>query len=1360
VSENLSIEGGTLLGKGTATSSAWGSFVPDFVVQTLLDHPDRPPIANTAPIDAVVLFADIVGFTPMSEALARAGSYGTEELTRILNSWFGSMAHCIANHGGTVAEFAGDALIAVFRYGRRTRRATMRRAVQCALDMQAAMTSFRAVVTRAGTFGLAMKAGLGDGRLLLTIMGDPAIRLQYVLAGQALDRAAAAERHAGSGEAVVDSEVIDSTVGIEVRERRARWCVVAGLRRRVPPQVRPPSPQRIDEGAAGRLLPFLHPAITQRLRSGRRDLVNEHRKVSVAFVGLLELVADDPRAVADLQSCVAAAVQVIARYDGYLHQIATGDKGTLLIAYFGAPVSHEDDEERAVRCCLQLLRLPGGALCAGVTTGFVYCGEAGSQSRRTYTVIGDSVNLAARLMWAARPGQLLIDGTTHARVRETTTEDRLEPVTVKGRAGHVDVWSVRAVRERILIPSHTAASTEPLVARHLEVTKVQALAQRVRAGEGQVFCLTGEAGIGKSRLVAEAIKIAESLGFMVYGGACRSLGTTTSYLVWRSIWRGLLDLDTSRPLAEQQAQLTAQVARRERGSGGRAPLLGPVLNLPMPDSELTAALDPQTRDELSRSLLLDCLRERAARPLLLVLEDCHWIDPASQALLKFLARNIGDQRVLIAVTARPATAPSPLASLSQLEWFSEIQLAELAAADAERLVVQRLRRWYGEDATLAPDLVRQLADRGGGNPLYLEELVSFLHAQGVDPHDGRTPATLDLPASLQRLMMARIDQLAEGEQATIKVASVIGRRFRPQWISGSYPAAGSPEEVARHLEHLAELDLTPRHSTDPELEYQFRHAVTQEAAYGSLTFSMRETLHERVGQFIERTYPDRLAQYVDVLAHHYGCTRRADKQRVWFRAAGDAAKAAFANQAAIDYYERLLPLLPELETGEVLAALGAVLQLTGGWEEAEATYRRAMEVARRSGDRGLLAASQRDLGNLFMYRRSHAKAVTWLTRAADEFNRLGDRHGLSIALDRLTYAFIRQSAYTEALATAERHLDLATEAADPAGMSIALNHMGLVRSNIGDTRSALALLERALDMATRAGDQGYLIHAVNNLAFVHFTYGDQRRAAMYWQEALSVAQRIGYRQTAALAIGNLGEVYREQGDHARANKCFFHSLRIAAELGDWRGVAYKVASVAVTAAAQGHGREAEWLFSRAIDLARVLDSPYLLCYSLHHQAQLYAARGWLDKAERLNGEALEIANQRSERDIQVRAELLSIRLQLALGRIDEHAAIRRLRVLRDAWTEPHERAVLLDLLFQLDPVPETRREAAGLYRSLCERAPSVEYREAYARLTGMTLPPGPPLPPLPEAVKEEVVEIDELLRQVDLAARQLNTDIA
>lgn len=1341
--------------EASRSDAAWGAHVPDYVIALLRDHPGRTPITAGEPTDAVVLVADVAGFTPMSEALARSGHHGIEELGGILNAWFDAMNERIRNYGGGIAEFAGDALIAVFGGGGGTpaRRAAGQRAVQCALDMQACMVRFQPVPTRAGTFHLTMKVGLAAGPLLQTVMGDPAVRVGPVLLGPALQRAVAAEHRARGSEVIAADELVEPGTGDGLVERDRRGWLVRGVRRRVGP-VPPAAPPSLDDGGSARLAPFLHPAIAERLRSGRRELVNELRTVAALFVGLQAVEVEDRHAVEDLQRFLAAAVRVIAHYGGHFRHLAAGDTGSVLVAFFGAPVGHEDDEERAVRCGLELLGLPGGPYRVGVATGAVYCGEVGTDARREYAVIGDSVNLAARLMGAAREGQLLVDRATYERVRRHTVHERLAPLAVKGKTGRIDVWSVRSVREERALASEPAAGL-PLVGREAQVARIEAVVGQVQNGDGHVLVVTGDAGIGKSRLVAEAVRAATRRGFTVVGGASRSHATTTSYLVWRSVWRDLLRLDTSLPVADQRAQLVDRIAQRAPDAAQRAPLLAPVLTLPMPDSPLIAPLDPQTRDGLLRTLLLECLCDVASStPTLLVLEDHHWIDPPSAALLEFLARSIGDRRVLILVTARATSAGTSPAT--RLAHSSELHLRDLPRSEAELLVGLHVRRRDPTAADVDPGVLTRIAEQGEGNPFYLEELVTYLHATGVDLRNPRAVAALELPDGLQRLLTARLDQLGEGEKATIKVASVIGRRFRASWIAKAYPGAGGPQEVARHLERLHELDLTPRRSDAPDPEYQFKHAMTQETAYQSLTFRMRESLHERVGLLIESTDPERLAQYVDVLAHHYGRTQRVDKQQVWFRAAGDAARTAFANDTAVGYYRRLLPLLPEAETGEVLIELGGVWQVTGEWAEAERSYRRAMEVATDAGRPAVLAAGERDIGDLFMYNRSHAEAVTWLRRAAAGFDRLGDAAGLSRTLESLAFALYRQGAYSDALATAERRRTLAAAAGDLAGMSIALGITGLVQLETGHPGQARELLQAALDTATRADNRVCLLYAVNNLSVVHLRHGEHRPAVTHGLRAFEVAQEIGYRRNAGVVVGNLGEVYRDEGDHGSATRCFAYALGIALDLRDWTTIGDQVANLAATAAARGRDREAERLFDRAVAIGRHLDTPYLLCGWLHRLATLHVEQGRFDEADRLNQESLAMAEAHDERYLRIRASVLDQRLRVVVGRARADESIAHLRALEGRCTEPSERALVLDALWRLDPTAEDARSAAAhLYRDLYERTPTVEYRAAHAFLTGVTLPPGPPLPPLPAPLDTDAADVAELLRRVDRITPQI-----
>lgn len=1318
-------------------AATWRSYLPEHVLRLLLttDNVSNPPA--TQRVEAVVLYADVVGFTALTESFAGSGSYGTEQLTRIINRWFEVTADAIVGAGGSVVDFAGDALVGMFDYTPETAGPVARRAIRCAERIREATASVVPVSTPGGARSLTIRVGMAAGPLVLMLLGDPETRLQHLIAGPALDDAIDALHRADRGEIVVQAALKEAAgpLGTADPPRTAGRTATAELERLVEP--------------------FLHPAIRTRLRSGRHELVNEHRKVTTAFVRLPDLSVDDPATVDGLQRYLAAGVAIIDRYGGHLRHLMADDKGTVLVAVFGTPVSHEDDEERALRCCLELLALPGGAGRGGVTTGPVFCGEVGSDVRREYAVVGDAVNLAARLMEAASPGQLLVDRSTFERVRDMVVAEGPTVLTAKGKTKPVSAWAVRVVHEVAPTGSLPSPSPGALVGRAAETSRLMQIVREVREGHGRVVWLHGEAGIGKSRLAAEACRITGTLGFTGYGDSCRSQGTNSSYLVWRSIWRELLGIDPSWSVDKQRAALTERVARYD-GTGERAPLVAAVIDVPMPETGLTAQLDQGGRDVLLRSILLACLRERAAAaPLVLLLEDCHWIDPASLSLLDLITGHLGDMPVLLLATSRELTP----GTLSGAEHVIELPLTQMTSTDARRLARLRLRERYGSDSTIAPRLIEQIDEQAGGNAFYIEELVAYLHDNRFDPASPAGLAALQLPGSLQRLVMARIDQLTDDEKAAVKVASVIGRRFKPPWIASVYPKAGSPAEVAEHLVRLNDLELTPRIALLPEPEYEFKHPITQETAYRSIAYDTRAALHERVGLFIEETFTDQLPQYVDLLAHHYARTERIDKQLIWFRAAGNRAKAIFANEAATQYYGRLLPLLPQDGQAALHIEIGAVHHHTGQWAEAERHYRLALRAAEATGRRDIVAAGQRQLGDLLMYTHSYAESVSWLERALAGFESLDDRHGLSRTLERMSFALFLQGSYGEALALARRHLDMATESDDLPAMSAALNHIGLCLFMTGQIQDALDNLRSAVDTAERADYRPGMLHGTNNLGWAFSGIPDHVQAIASYRRALDVAQDIGARHTANVTVGNMGEVYRKEGDFGRARACAMHCLRVAVELRDWTTGADQVANLGAIAAAEGRADEAQQLFEQAIRLARELDAPAFLCNWLNRLARLHLSMGNIATAERLNSEALRVAEEHGERDVHVDAYILAIRLRIDRGEVDPAGAAESLRKAAVRWTEPREVAALLDAAWQAAPADDdARTTAAGIYEKLYARAASLEYRHAYRRLTGIRLPPGPPLPALPSwIVTDDGPGLPALLERIDQARRHHTT---
>lgn len=285
------------------------------------------------------------------------------------------------------------------------------------------------------------------------------------------------------------------------------------------------------------------------------------------------------------------------------------------------------------------------------------------------------------------------------------------------------------------------------------------------------------------------------------------------------------------------------------------PLLGVLLNLEIPDNDFTKTLEPKYRQSALWALLEDCLRAAAQdEPLQIVIEDLHWIDALSHDLTEELTRVLSDSRVCFVLAYRPPQlARLEARRLEAMPNFTRIELHELNATEAEGAIRAKLAQLYpARSGAVPPILVEKLMARSQGNPFYLEELLNFLRACGLDPREPQALEKIELPDSLHTLILSRIDQLSEHEKTTLRVASIVGRLFRAEWLTGYYPNLGGATRVQVDLDGLAEMDITSQDSPEPELAYLFKHIVTHEVTYESLPFATRAKLHEQLAAYLER----------------------------------------------------------------------------------------------------------------------------------------------------------------------------------------------------------------------------------------------------------------------------------------------------------------------------------------------------------------------------------------------------------------------------------------------------------------------------------------------------------------------------
>lgn len=1149
----------------------------------------------------VALFADISGFTPLAEALVQelGPQRGAEELSLHLNEVYDALIDELHRYGGSAVSFTGDAMTCWFDASGTDLRPAARRAVASALSMQRAMTAFASVAIPSGhAVSLAVKIAVAAGPARRFVVGDPAIQLIDVLAGATFDRLAQAERQARKGELVLDLSALEA-LGADAAIAAWRSIETLGQRFAVVDRLNvdvPASPwPELEPGAlsADQARPWLLPPVHERLQAGQGEFLAELRPAVALFLNFSGISYDDDNAAARLDAFVRHAQQTIARYNGALLSLNIGDKGSVLYAAFGAPLAHEDDPARAASVALELRAPPLDYIRSvqmGLSQGRMRTGAYGASGCRTYGVLGDEVNVAARLMQAAAPGQILAGQAVRQSAGDQFTWGPPQALRVKGKAEPVPAFGLLGRRARRAVHHQEPKYALPMIGRAPELALIEGCLEAAAGGRGQVVGITAEAGMGKSRLVAEAARLAQARGWAGYVGECQSYGTSTSYLVWHNLWRSFFEVDPDLDAARQAASLEAQLRAIDPALAVRTPLLGAALNLPLPDNDLTATFDAQLRKTSLEALLAECVQARAAQaPLFFILEDCHWLDPLSQDLIEVVGRAITDLPVLLLLAYRPAGAPARL--MQALPRVTEVRLTDFTPDEAAQLIGLKLQRFFGPGVAAPPALVERLTARAQGNPFYIEELLNYLRDRQVALDDEAGLDHLELPASLQSLILSRIDQLSESQKSTLKVASVIGRLFRATMLWGAYPQLGSLEQIKADLQQLHRLDLTPLDVPEPELVYLFKHVITQEVAYESLPFATRAFLHEQIGLYLEQAPSEVREQMLDLLAHHFGLSHNQAKKREYWLKAGQAAQARYANAVAIEFYRQVMPLLPPADQVPALRQLGQVLKLTGRWDEAMAVFQQAFDLAGQLNDLSTRARCQTDIGDLFWKQAQYVEARAWLARAQLTFEMLGDDAGLGQTLHLSGTLAAQQGDLDAARALYEQSLDLRRRLDDRPSIASLLNNLGIIARFQGDPALAERLNAQGLALRRELGDRRAIANSLNNEGMLALDQGDHARARQRLEEALQLLREIGDRWGLANSLNNLANVARDQGDAAAAQALYVESLTINRELGDRLAVAYLLEDIGRLAVRRDRAGAALRLLGAAQALRDVIGAP-------------------------------------------------------------------------------------------------------------------------------------------------------------------------
>jgi class 3 adenylate cyclase/tetratricopeptide (TPR) repeat protein len=1081
--------------------------------------------------------------------------------------------------------------------------------------------------------------------------------------------------------------------------------------------------------------------LAEKILTVRSALEGERKQVTVLFVDVAGFTALssrlDPEEVHGLMSrAFELMLEAVHRYEGTVNQFL----GDGIMALFGAPIAHEDHARRAVHAALDLrgaletyqqtLERQRGItfrVRQGLNTGLVVVGSIGTDLRMDYTAVGDTTNVAARLQQAAAPGAIVISEAVRRLVEGFFETRVIDPVAAKGKSEPLpasEVVAARSARTRLEVRSEHGLTR--FVGRERELRLLAECFDKVRSGQGQVVFLAGEAGIGKSRLLQEfRLRLADRATWLE--GHAISFGRSIAFRPLIDLLKRNFGIEEGESEAAIIPKIEAGVRRLAADLPAIIPRIRFLLSVDPGDASLLT-MDPRLRrSEIFEALRRLMLRAAEVRPQVLVFEDLHWMDQATEDFLKFIDDSLAAARVLVLLTYRPGHEHG----LGDRTFHTRVAVGALASEESHAMAEAILA-----SAGMAPEIDRLVLGKAEGNPFFVEEVLrSLLEVGAITEANGHSVLVerlgdVSVPDTIHDVIMARIDRLSEVPRKTLQLAAVIGREFPRRLLDRILDEGGSTEAA---LAELKALELIYEKSIFPEPVYVFKHALTHDVAYASLLIQRRQELHRLIGAAIEALYADRLAEQYEIVAYHFSRGGEWARALDYLVRAARKAAAAFANREAVALYDEALRAALQLGDAvdprlvmDIHLALANLYFVLSEFERSRAAAGQALALARAAGDRPREGAAL----------AATAWAATW-ARDLDTAVRFG-REAIAVAepidakpvLARAHFAigFIR--AVTGGLPEAREELDraraISLAADDVAHLSLSLSGAGLLKSWAGDFAAgatlqaeglglarernllvpllfsfflygltlagrgdydgALGLFREGLVLSEKVGDEAIHHRLLNCLGWVHLELGDLDGALDLNRRGAEVGRRRKDPGTIPNAEINLADVFLARGDLPQAREFLegiarYHDDPTTSSWMKWRYLIRLQASLGELWLAQGDLAKAKGCADRCLELATRSVSRKNLVKGWRLAGEIATARRQWEAAEQALGEALAVARSIGNPTQLWKSHLAMGRLRAESGRPDlaraEYRAAREvLDGIKSALQDPDLRAAL------------------------------------------------------------------------------------
>lgn len=1251
------------------TASETGRLAP-YVPRALLARVARPLEVLGEVVPCTMVFADVSGFTRLSERLARQGKEGAEQLVDVINTCFSALLAEAYGRGGSLVKFGGDAMVLMF-YDQEGDQQHALRACSAAVAMRHRLREVGN--SRAGEHHvvLRMSVGVHSGPYAMFVVG--ASHRELLIGGPAASTVVTLEAAASSGQILISPDTarqlprscLGSAVGPGVLLSRApaacEWIPPAGL---------PAPPGEV-------IASFLPSAVRNHLLS--RSAVPQHRTATIAFLqyaGLDEVVVREgpDHAAQRLDELVRLVQEAVERYEvSFLDSDIAADGGKIRLSA-GVPRAIGEDEERMLLALRHIVEAgPPLPLRAGVHHGPVFSGQVGPIYRRWYAVMGDTVNLAARLVARAPAGRIYATRDVMRRAKTSFAQTALEPFAVKGKTRPVQAWEVGPP---IRGASDFAIRLElPLVGRDRELAALQTAIDAARRGSGSLIEIVGETGAGKSRLIAEAGTFGR--GMVRLRATCEVYTRDTPYHAWRDPLRTLLGLTGHEPQDVVLDRLRTEIESAQPDLLPWLSLIAIVFDIAVAPSEEVEQLADASQAAKLHEVVLRFLRPALVVPTMMEIEQAHLMDAASVALFEALARELPSSAWVVLVSRRDTSGGMTLGSEG-----NRIELGPLS-----REAIRALAFATPEAAQLPPHVVELAAGRSGGSP---EFLLDLLAAAAEGDRD-------QLPDSVDAATMARIDSLEPEDGALVRRAAVLGSSFAPDRLADVLPS-GTPIPDAGVWERLSAVFVS-----EPSGLVRFRRPALQEVAYSSLPFKLRRELHRAVALRLEREHG--VDADAAVLSNHFALAGDHVRAQRYALMAAKRATERFAHADAVHLYRRAI------DAGRASGTVVDPEALARAWEQMGEELRcvgepsaasRALTEARRLLSDDPIAQARLCDRHADVASRSAAlsAAVRWVKRG---FKALEGVDGpvatawRAKLLSRLGGLRNRQGRWAEAIVVCRQAIAEAELVGELAALAHALYSLDWALVESG-RREEATHSRQALEIYRQLGDPEHELIVLNNLGM--FAYFDGR-----WDDALSLylqaracGERSGRPADVAFVDCNVGEILSDQGRLEEAEEHLRRARRVWSATREPQSVAFIDMLLGRLAVRRGDGQVGVPMLERS--------TRELRAFSMQAYADFGGAL--VAEAEALAGDArrgLEIARADLESCHRQRP-LLQRAAGVALARLGDVDAARR--ELTSALESARERRSDYDVAATIDALAALGGADAAMLRERDEILASLK----------------------------------------------------